>query len=51
MALGAAPGQPPDEYEVKAAYMYNLAKFVDWPAQMFHGPAQPIRDNREEGGK
>jgi hypothetical protein len=22
---------PPTEYEVKAAYLYNFAKFVEWP--------------------
>jgi hypothetical protein len=42
MALGASPGQPADEYEVKAAYMYNLAKFVDWPAQASDRSMQPI---------
>jgi hypothetical protein len=25
------------EYEVKAAFLYNFAKFVDWPAQAFAG--------------
>lgn len=38
----AAQGQTADEYQVKAAYMYNFAKFVYWPAQSFDGPAQPI---------
>ncbi len=27
----AAP--PPGEYEVKAAFLYNFARFVEWPAQ------------------
>ena len=31
-----------DEYTVKAAYLYNFAKFVEWPAEAFHGPADPI---------
>jgi hypothetical protein len=31
-----------DEYQVKAAFLYNFAKFVDWPAQAFHGPEDPI---------
>jgi hypothetical protein len=35
-------GQTADEYQVKAAYMYNFAKFVDWPAYAFDSPAQPI---------
>jgi hypothetical protein len=42
MALDIAHGQKVDEYQVKAAFMYNFAKFVDWPAQTFHSPVQPI---------
>ncbi len=42
IAPRAVTGQTVDEYQVKAAYMYNLAKFVDWPAQVFDGPVQPI---------
>jgi hypothetical protein len=38
----AAQAQTADEYQVKAAYMYNLAKFVDWPADAFESPSQPI---------
>jgi hypothetical protein len=30
--LGAAPEPRANEYEVKAAYLYNFAKFVEWPA-------------------
>jgi hypothetical protein len=30
--LGAAPEPRAAEYEVKAAYLYNFAKFVEWPA-------------------
>ena len=29
--LGAEPEERPGEYEVKAAYLYNFAKFVEWP--------------------
>src|SRR5215510_14857691 len=29
---------PPLEYQVKAAFLYNFAKFVDWPAQAFPLP-------------
>jgi hypothetical protein len=42
MIPGAAQGQTADEYQVKAAYMYNFAKFVDWPAQTVDSPMQPI---------
>ena len=30
------------EYEVKAAFIYNFAKFVDWPREAFPDPASPI---------
>jgi len=42
MLAGVMPGQTADEYQVKAAYMYNFAKFVDWPAEVFDSPAQPL---------
>jgi hypothetical protein len=31
-----------EEYRVKAAFLYNFAKFVEWPAQSFKGPDDPI---------
>lgn len=31
-----------DEYQVKAAYLYNFAKFVEWPADAFASPAAPL---------
>ena len=31
-----------EEYQVKAAFLYNFAKFVDWPAQSFKTPGDPI---------
>jgi hypothetical protein len=34
----AAPGQDLEEYQVKAAFLYNFAKFVEWPAQAFLAP-------------
>ena len=30
------------EYPVKAAFLFNFAKFVDWPADAFKGPTDPI---------
>jgi hypothetical protein len=30
------------EYEVKAAYLYNIVNFVTWPADAFAGPADPF---------
>jgi len=35
-------GQTFDEYQVKAAFLYNFAKFVEWPAASFASPASPI---------
>ena len=42
MLPGAAQAPSADEYQVKAAYLYNFAKFVDWPAQTFDSPEQAI---------
>src|SRR3984893_3532314 len=35
----AAPGR---ECEIKAAFLYNVTKFVDWPAQTFTKAEAPI---------
>lgn len=35
-------GQSANEYQVKAAFLYNFAKFVEWPAQSFKGSDDPI---------
>jgi hypothetical protein len=32
-----------EEYQVKAAFVYNFAKFVDWPPEVFKNPNDPIR--------
>jgi len=37
-----AGAQEVSEYQVKAAYVYNFAKFVDWPAQVFADAAAPF---------
>ncbi len=34
--------QPAEEYAVKAAYLYNFAKFVQWPAETFTNKESPI---------
>jgi hypothetical protein len=41
-AGNAAAAQSPDEYQVKAAFLFNFAKFVEWPAESFKSPADPI---------
>jgi hypothetical protein len=43
MLLAArARGQGIEEYQVKAAFLYNFAKFVEWPSQAFKTPQDPI---------
>jgi hypothetical protein len=32
----------PSEYQIKAAFLYNFAKFIEWPASTFRNPKQPI---------
>lgn len=47
--LGIAPtdtgAQPPtlSEYEIKAAFLYNFAKFVEWPAKYFSNASKAFR--------
>jgi len=38
-----ADAQELSDYQVKAAYFYNFAKFVQWPEREFADPAMPIR--------
>jgi hypothetical protein len=47
IALGAllpamAGGQTTDEYQVKAAFLFNFAKFVEWPPQTFKSSTEAI---------
>ena len=35
-------GQTLDEYQVKAAFLYNFVKFVEWPPQVFKSPTDRI---------
>lgn len=46
LALAASPiavqADRPTEYQVKAAFLYNFAKFVQWPADAFGGPSAPL---------
>jgi hypothetical protein len=43
--LGTTTGRSPtaSETEVKAAYLYNFAKFVEWPAEAFSSESAPIQ--------
>jgi len=38
----APPRTPPTEYEVKAAFLYNFARFVEWPPDTFHDAEAPF---------
>ncbi len=38
-----ASAQTIDEYQVKAAFLYNFAKFVEWPPLTFKTDKDPIR--------
>lgn len=37
-----AQDSAPTEYQIKAAFLYNFAKFVQWPPQAFASPTSPI---------
>lgn len=40
---GAGPGAAQTgEYQVKAAFLYNFTKFVDWPPETFSSPSDPF---------
>jgi hypothetical protein len=41
-AADSAAAAPAREYEIKAAFLYNFTKFVDWPAQTFANDDAPI---------
>ncbi len=36
--VAGAQANPPDEYELKAAFLFNFAKFIDWPSNSFASP-------------
>ena len=40
----AVPAAEPivDEYQVKAAFLFNFAKFVEWPTEAFSDPNAPL---------
>ena len=44
--LSAAPGRAqapaPSEYQLKAAFLYNFAKFIDWPPEAFADGKSPF---------
>src|SRR5215218_229657 len=40
--VASAETQREDEYRVKAAMLFNIAKFIDWPPAAFSGPPAPL---------
>jgi hypothetical protein len=46
LLLTATPGRaqapPPSEYQLKAAFLYNFAKFIDWPAGTYPEDQSPF---------
>jgi hypothetical protein len=40
--IAALPPPPTDEYHVKAAFLYNFARFTEWPPEVFQGPDDPF---------
>jgi hypothetical protein len=40
--ITVARAQSPDEYQVKAAFLYNFARFVDWPGEAFSDAGAPF---------
>jgi hypothetical protein len=43
LSSACANGQAASDYQIKAAYLYNFAKFVEWPSQNFLQATTPLR--------
>jgi hypothetical protein len=41
--VSVAQSKSASEYEVKAAFLYNFAKFIDWPPNSFSSPQSPFQ--------
>ena len=42
LAIGPVRAQGLNEYQVKAAFLYNFAKFIEWPADAFGSNSDPL---------
>ena len=42
LSFKSSAQEQPSEYQVKAAFLYNFAKFVEWPAEVFADTNSPI---------
>jgi hypothetical protein len=40
--VAAAEPAVPKEYQIKAAFLYNFTKFVEWPAEKFQDATSPV---------
>jgi hypothetical protein len=40
--IGATRSRPVDEYQVKAAFLYNFARFIEWPPEVFQDSNDPF---------
>ena len=43
LAARFAAAQSATEYQVKAAFLFNFAKFVEWPPSSFHDGSAPLQ--------
>jgi len=41
-AIVHAQNSQPTEYQIKAAFLFNFAKFVEWPPEAFGGASSPL---------
>jgi hypothetical protein len=42
LCAGAALAAPPTDRDVKAAFLFNFPSYVEWPAEAFSGPGEPL---------
>ena len=42
LATALMGGEPAEEYALKAAVLYNVTRFVEWPPEAFKSPSDPI---------
>ena len=43
LAAGTGRAEPaPQEYQIKAVFLFNFAQFVEWPPDAFGGPKAPL---------
>ncbi len=43
LLVAGAQAQSATEYQVKAAFLFNFAKFVEWPTEVFPGADAPLQ--------